>query len=176
MRRGGVSTPRHSPYIIELTREEQTTLEARARKYTSPYRDVVRAKVVLVAAKARQRFIAARLNTPRQIVSKWRNRFFYDRLPGLEEAPEAGAQPAFPPSVVVDVKRLACELPSQCDVPLARFTIPELHPEVLARGLVAQISGVTFWRWLSADALQPWRHRSCIFPRDPSSRRKPAGS
>ena len=53
------------------------------------------------------------------------------------------------------------------DVPLARFTIPELRREVLARGIVAQISGVTLWRWLSADALQPWRHRSWIFPRDP---------
>jgi hypothetical protein len=52
-------------------------------------------------------------------------------------------------------------------VPLARFTIPELHREVLTRGIVAQISGVTIWRWLSADALQPWRHRSWIFPRDP---------
>ena len=80
---------------------------------------------------------------------------------------EAGVQPAFPPSVVVEVKRLACELPCRIDVPLARFMIPELHAEVLARGLVAQISGVTLWRWLSADALQPWRHRSWIFPRDP---------
>jgi len=52
-------------------------------------------------------------------------------------------------------------------VPLARWTIPDLHREVLARGIVAQISGVTLWRWLSADALQPWRHRSWIFPRDP---------
>jgi 16S rRNA (guanine(966)-N(2))-methyltransferase RsmD len=58
-------------------------------------------------------------------------------------------------------------LPSHTEVPLARFTIPELHREVLARGIVAQISGVTLWRWLSADALQPWRHRSWIFPRDP---------
>jgi hypothetical protein len=58
-------------------------------------------------------------------------------------------------------------LPSHLDVPLARLTIPELHREVLARGIVAQISGVTIWRWLRADALQPWRHRSWIFPRDP---------
>jgi hypothetical protein len=86
---------------------------------------------------------------------------------GLRKSLEAGAQPAFPPSVVVDVKRLACELPSRADVPLARFTIPELHREVLARGIVAQISSVTVWRWLNADALQPWRHRSWIFPRDP---------
>jgi len=84
----------------------------------------------------------------------------------LRRSFEAGAQPAFPPRVVVDVKRLACELPSRSEVPLARFTIPELHREVLARGIVAEISGVTLWRWLSADALQPWRHRSWIFPRD----------
>ena len=43
----------------------------------------------------------------------------------MRKSLEAGAQPAFPPSVVVDVKRLACELPSHADVPLARFTIPE---------------------------------------------------
>ena len=53
----------------------------------------------------------------------------------MRKSLEAGAQPAFPPSVVVDVKRLACELPSHSDVPLARFTIPELHREVLARGI-----------------------------------------
>jgi hypothetical protein len=86
--------------------------------------------------------------------------------PALRKRLEAGGQPAFPRSVVVDVKRLACELPSRSDVPLARFTIPELRREVLGRGIVAQISGVTLWRWLSADALQPWRHRSWIFPRD----------
>lgn len=88
--------------------------------------------------------------------------------PGWTNSPAAGAQPAFPPSVVVEVKRLACEIPSRLDVPLARFTIPELQREVVARGIVAQISGVTLWRWLSADALQPWRHRSWIFPRDPN--------
>jgi hypothetical protein len=84
----------------------------------------------------------------------------------LRKSLEAGVKPAFPPSVVVDVKRLACELPSRSDIPLARFTIPELRREVLSRGIVAQISGVTLWRWLSDDALQPWRHRSWIFPRD----------
>jgi hypothetical protein len=87
--------------------------------------------------------------------------------PAWRKSLEAGGQPAFPPSVVVDVKRLACELPSQSGVPLARWSIPDLHREVIARGLVAQISGVTLWRWLNADALQPWRHRSWIFPRDP---------
>lgn len=37
----------------------------------------------------------------------------------------------------------------------------------MAQGLVAEISGTTLWRWLNADALRPWQHRSWIFPRDP---------
>jgi hypothetical protein len=41
---------RRSPYLIELSPDERRELEARARKYTSPYRDVVRAKIVLLAA------------------------------------------------------------------------------------------------------------------------------
>jgi len=80
----------------------------------------------------------------------------------------AGGQPAFPPSVVVAVKALACELPARCGVPLSRWSRAELQREVLAQGLVAEISGRTIWRWLSADAIRPWRYRSWIFPRDPA--------
>ena len=79
----------------------------------------------------------------------------------------AGGQPAFPPSVVVEVKALACELPTRRGGPLARWSLAELRREGLAQGLVAQISGATLWRWLSRDALRPWRHRSWIVPRDP---------
>lgn len=74
---------------------------------------------------------------------------------------------AFPPSVVVQVKALACELPYRLGLPLSRFSISEIQRQVLAQGIVAEISGTTLWRWLSADALCPWRHRSWIFPRDP---------
>jgi hypothetical protein len=52
-------------------------------------------------------------------------------------------------------------------VPVARWSLTELHREVLARGLVATVSGTTVWRWLDADAIRPWRYRSWVFPRDP---------
>jgi hypothetical protein len=42
--------PRTSPYRIELTDDERDRLEVLARSYSSPHRDVVRAKVVLLAA------------------------------------------------------------------------------------------------------------------------------
>src|SRR6266849_9929472 len=104
--------PRPSPYVVELTKAERSELAARARKYTSPYRDVIRAKIVLLAAKGLANdLIASRLDTPRQIVSKWRKRFCLARLPGLEEEPRGGRPARFSPSLVVKVKALACELP-----------------------------------------------------------------
>ena len=90
--------PRHSPYDIALSNAERAELESRGRKYTSPYMDVVRAKIILLAAQGLSNdVIASRLDTPRQIVSKWRKRFFEERLPGLEEQPRGGRPARFSP-------------------------------------------------------------------------------
>jgi hypothetical protein len=70
--------------------------------------------------------------------------------------------------VVVAVKALACELPATTGVPLARWHCPDLARQAAAQGIVASVSGTTIWRWLSADAIKPWRVRSWIFPRDPA--------
>jgi len=86
----------------------------------------------------------------------------------LRRSLEEGVRPAFPPSLVVEVKALACELPIKLGLPLSRLSIEEIRQHVIAQGLVAQISGATLWRWLSSDALRPWQHRSWIFPRDPN--------
>lgn len=42
----------------------------------------------------------------------------------------------------------------------------------MQRGIVADISGSTIWRWLGEDAITPWQHRSWIFPRDPQFEQK----
>ena len=90
--------PRRSPYTIELSDEEHRILEARGRRYTFPYRDVVRAQMVLLAARGlRNDEIARRLNTRREVVSMWRQRFFHEGLAGLEERPRQGKPPTFPP-------------------------------------------------------------------------------
>jgi len=89
---------RNSPFRIELSATERQTLERIAGKYSSSYRDVVRAKVVLYAAQGlSNEAIAARIDLPRQIVSKWRKRFFEERLPGLQERARHGRPPVFPP-------------------------------------------------------------------------------
>jgi len=86
--------------------------------------------------------------------------------------PAPGVRPVFPPEVVVQVKALACELPAVLGLPLSRFSRQDLLREITQRGLVAQISGATLWRWLDEDAIRPWQHRSWIFPRDPHFEQK----
>jgi hypothetical protein len=68
--------------------------------------------------------------------------------------------------VVVQIKAMACELPATSGLPLSRFSRADLVREASRRGIVAEISGTTIWRWLDADAIKPWQHRSWIFPRD----------
>ena len=90
--------PRRSPFVIRLTEQERAELEARCKEYTSPYRDVMRAKVVLLASHGLGNDkIAAQLGMPRQIASEWRRRFWIDRLPGLEDRPRGGRPARFSP-------------------------------------------------------------------------------
>jgi transposase len=90
--------PRESPSQIKLTAEERRILQERARKYTLPYRDVVRARMILLAAQGLEnKAIAKELHLPRPKVSKWRQRFFYRRLAGLEDEPRRGRPSAFSP-------------------------------------------------------------------------------
>lgn len=90
--------PRKSPYKIVLSEEEQKELVRRASKYTLPYFTVARAKMILLAAQGFDNDeIAAKLDTPRKVVSMWRKRFFQERIAGLEERPRPGRPPVFPP-------------------------------------------------------------------------------
>jgi Helix-turn-helix domain len=91
--------PRRSPFPILLSDEERKQLETMARKYTAPYSEVVRAKLVLLAADGLEnKVIGERLDLPRQIVSKWRKRFYTHRVDGLSDQPRSGRPAGFSPS------------------------------------------------------------------------------
>ena len=93
-----VALPRSSPYDIALSSAEEAELRRRAGKYTLPYFQVQRAKMILYAAEGRSNdSIAACLDTRREVVSMWRKRFFTDRLAGLEEHARPGRPRTFSP-------------------------------------------------------------------------------
>ena len=90
--------PRTSPYSIVLTKPEEAELLRRSGKYTLPYFEVQRAKMILMAAQGMSNDeIAMRLDTRREVVSLWRQRFYKERLAGLEERARPGRPRAFPP-------------------------------------------------------------------------------
>ena len=90
--------PRISPFRILLSREEMKELTRRANKYTLPYYQVVRAKMILLAHRGLSNdHIADQLTTRREIVSMWRKRFFEQRLRGLDDRPRPGRPRVFPP-------------------------------------------------------------------------------
>ncbi|HNT34492.1 MAG TPA: IS630 family transposase [bacterium] len=74
----------------------------------------------------------------------------------------------------MEVKALACSIPGEHGLPFSRFSHADIAREAMERGITASISGATVWRWLSADAIKPWSHRSWIFPRDPGFAEKAA--
>ena len=96
---GGSIMLRRSPFVIRLSEQERAELEARCKEYTSPHRDVVRAKIVLLASQGLgNNRIAAQVGMPRQIASKWRQRFCSQRLPGSRRStPRRATSPLFLP-------------------------------------------------------------------------------
>jgi len=90
--------PRASPFLIRLSYSEAAELQRRAAKYTSPYFQVQRAKMILMSAEGLSNDeIARRLDTRRDVVSMWRKRFFTERLAGLEERARPGRPRTFSP-------------------------------------------------------------------------------
>ncbi len=90
--------PRCSPFRIILSVDEKQELLARARRYTLPYYQVQRAKMILLAAEGVDNDeIARRLETRREVVWQWRKRFYEKRLAGLEGRPRPGRPRVFPP-------------------------------------------------------------------------------
>jgi hypothetical protein len=157
-----------SPYVIRLGDVERAELESLSRRATAPFRLVVRARVVLLAADGVTNCaIAERLGICEDTARKWRCRYCGQGIEGLADAPRPGRPRVFPATVVAGIKALACEMPAASEMPLARWTCPELARHAAASGIAPAPSASTVRRWLADDALKPWQHRSWIFPRDP---------
>ena len=159
---------RSSPFVITLPETDRAELQRRARCYTAPHAEVVRAKIVLLAADGLENTqIAARLDVHVGVVSRWRKRFAEEGMSGLADRQRSGRPRVFAAAVVAEVKAMACEPPEDREVPQSRWSAADLAAQAEAEGLVEAVSRSTVRRWLDQDAIRPWRYRSWIFPRDP---------
>jgi DNA-directed RNA polymerase specialized sigma24 family protein len=76
---------------IVLEESERRELEHRAACYTRPHREVLRAKLVLLAADGHGNAeIARRLGLSTKAVGRWRGRFAEDRVAGLADQARSG--------------------------------------------------------------------------------------
>jgi transposase len=159
---------RRSPFELCLSIRDRTVLEERASSRTSAHAEVVRSRIVLLAAEGVANIeIAKRVGVCVDVASRWRKRFYEQGLAGLKDRPRSGRPRIFGSEVMAGIKALACEPPEAREVPLSRWSSHELASQAVTEGLVESISSSTVRRWLHADAIKPWRYRSWIFPRDP---------
>jgi transposase len=160
---------------IVLSALEYRVLIGRARRARGEQRDVLRARIVLAAAGGQSNAaIARRLAITEDTVRRWRARFAAERVAGLDDRARSGRPRTFADVAAAEVKAMACALPAETGVPLARWSATELAAEAVTRGVVEAVSASTVRRWLRGDAIKPWQCRSWIFPRDPDFAAKAA--
>ncbi|MGF7233789.1 MAG: IS630 family transposase [Frankia sp.] len=161
------------PVTVDAVDRRRLTAMAYSRK--TPYRDRLRAEIVLAAAgglpNAR---IAARVHTTVDTVRTWRGRFADQGIEGLTDRKRSGRPTRFTPLQVAEVTALACQLPAETGTPLSRWSCPELAREAVDRGVAPALSASTVRRWLAQASIKPWQYRSWIFVRDPEFRPKAA--
>ncbi len=83
---------------ISLSGTEERELRRRAGQYPRPHREVIRAKIVLLAAEGHHDTeIARRLDCTDKTATKWRRRYAEQGLAGLDEKPRPGRPRSFSP-------------------------------------------------------------------------------
>ncbi len=136
---------------IELSVEERMTLESIVRSPSAAQRDVLRARIVLLAAEGqRNEQIQERLRVSKPVVIKWRRRFAADRVLGLGDEPGRGRRRKYDADIRHRIAATACSTPPESVG--THWSI-----RTLARHLgvgVAVVQSV-----LEAESIQPHRFR-----------------
>jgi hypothetical protein len=90
--------PGRSPYEITLGDADRAELQHLAACYTRPHREVLRAKLVLMAAEGKTNTeIGEQLGISRESVGRWRKRFCEQGIDGLKDKARPGRPRRFPP-------------------------------------------------------------------------------
>jgi len=145
------------PLEIRVSDEEKRYLERVVRSPAAAVRDVLRARIVLLAAEGLTNGeVARRMGCNINTARLWRNRFRALGLRGLSEAEGRGRKPVY------DVEK-------QAEIIAATLTAPENATHWSARRLARKVgvSKSTVHRTWQAYDLKPHREKTFKYSRDP---------
>lgn len=142
---------------LDVTSEERTELRRRAHAATSPQRESLRARIILLRGHGRrEQDVARELGVSVTCVSKWSSRFEVQGLAGLRDAPGRGRKPWLAPEKVKEV--------------LTRVTQPPKGRRRWSVRTMAQAVGISHdsvHRIWKHNDLKPHLTRSFKLSRDP---------
>lgn len=157
---------------VTLAREVREKLEAVCRAARSPQRDVLRARIVLMASNgASNAAIARRLGVTDATVRKWRRRFAREGLAGLLDRQRSGRRCRFDAITRSELISLACR-PVPLEMGRNHWTHGELRAALFSAGLIDAISLASVARLLAEVDLRPQRFKMGIHSPDPLFRPK----
>ena len=135
---------------VNLTEEEQKSLEQLTRRHNIGQQIALRARIVLFAGQGQTNSaIVRQLQVSIGTVQRWRNRWVkaqgisYDDLSAedrLQDMPRPGAPPRITADQRCKIEALACEKPEKSGRPISQWTAREIADEVIKRKIVETIS------------------------------------
>lgn len=157
---------------VFLSAEDRATLEAVVRRPSSPQRDVLRARIALLASDGvSTNEVARRLGVSKPVVCKWRGRIASHGLEGLRDLDRSGRPPRLTAAQRLELVALACEPLNEGEGRVTP-TLEEVLERAVDRGVVDHISRSHLHRILQASALRPHRVRMWLHSVDPEFRQK----
>ena len=146
--------------MVRLTPEDRQVLEARLRAPTTEQRDVLRARIVLLADEGRStRSIAQIVGVMPRTVSLWRGRYARGGLAGLAGKPLPGAKPKYG---VQTGKRILAVLDRAPPAGFARWTGGLIAAEL------GDVHEQQVWRFLRAQKIDLAARKSWCESKDPA--------
>jgi putative transposase len=141
--------PKRATQVI-LSEKEQEGLTQISRRHRSEQQVALRARIVLAAAQGQSNAAIARdLQINVDTVRLWRDRWV--GLQGIDlqtlsiaerlhDAPRPGVPPRITAEQRCQLAALACETPAKAGRPISQWTGREIAEEVMAQGIIEQIS------------------------------------
>lgn len=157
-----------TPRVVALSPVERRELERLTRSQTVAAGQARRARILLLAADGLPlRRIATMVGVDRNTVKARLDRFRQAGLESLRDQPRPGRPPLFTLAVILQLVRLACDLPDSRGRSLSLWDCTELARQLVRDQIVAAISSQTVQRLLAAQKLKPWRWRYWLHPKGP---------